>query len=96
MIGDSCVTSNTPGKIAPFVDTLDMVKNIDIFYLDINPNDLLKPNVDSNHINPNIDDMKPKLGDGLVLAAGGCGHAAKGADEIGETFFLMRSMRLFF
>ena len=49
--------------------------------------------------------MKSKLGDGLVLAAGGCGHAAKGADEIGETFFsdeidetffLMRSMRLFF
>ena len=38
VIGDSCVTSNTPGKIAPFVDTLDMVKNIDIFYLDINPN----------------------------------------------------------
>ena len=30
--------------------------------------------------------MKPKLGDGLVLAAGGCGHAAKGADEIGEAF----------
>merc|ERR1711963_751101 len=48
VIGDSCVTSNTPGKIAPFVDTLDM------------------------------------LGDGLVLAAGGCGHAAKGADEIGR------------
>ena len=23
--GDSCVTSNTPGKIAPFIDTLDMV-----------------------------------------------------------------------
>jgi len=46
--GDSCVTSNTPGKIAPFIDTLDMV------------------------------------GKGLVLAAGGCGHAAKGADEIGR------------
>ena len=29
---------------------------------------------------------KLKLGEGLVLAAGGCGHAAKGADEIGETF----------
>ena len=49
--------------------------------------DLLKPNIDPNHINPKIDHMKPKLGDGLVLAAGGCGHAAKGADEIGETFF---------
>ena len=54
--------------------------------------DLLKPNVDPKHINPNVDGMKPKLGDGLVLAAGGCGHAAKGADEIGETFFLMRLM----
>ena len=48
--------------------------------------DLLKPNVDPSHINLNIVHMKPKLGDGLVLAAGGCGHAAKGADEIGETF----------
>ena len=54
--------------------------------------DPLKPSLDPNHINSNIDDMKPKLGDGLVLAAGGCGHAAKGADEIGETFFLMRLM----
>ena len=27
-----------------------------------------------------------QVGEGLVLAAGGCGHAAKGADEIGETF----------
>ena len=49
--------------------------------------DLLKPNVDPNHINPNVDDIKPKLGNGLVLAAGGCGHAAKGADEIGEIYF---------
>ena len=48
--------------------------------------ELLKPNVDPKHINPNVDGMKPKLGDDLVLAAGGCGHAAKGADEIGETF----------
>ena len=61
------------------------------WYIFLNsPNDdqswLLKSNVDPNHINPNIDHMKPKLGDGLVLAAGGCGHAAKGADEIGETF----------
>merc|ERR1712037_943050 len=28
--GDSCVTSNTPGKIAPFIDTLDMVRNLNI------------------------------------------------------------------
>ena len=97
MIGDSCVTSNTPGKIAPFVDTLDMVKNIDIFVLILTQMmtkvDLLKPLI---HINPNIDDMKSKLGNGLVLAAGGCGHAAKGADEIGETFLLMRLVKLFF
>lgn len=39
VIGDSCVTSNTPGKIAPFVDTLDMVRNIDKYCLDMNPND---------------------------------------------------------
>jgi glycine/D-amino acid oxidase-like deaminating enzyme len=43
--GDSCVTSNTPGKLAPFLDT---------------------------------------LAPGLVLAAGGCGHAAMGSDEIGR------------
>ena len=45
VVGDSCVTSNTPGKLAPFIDT-----------------------------------VLP----GVVLAAGGCGHAAMGSDEIGR------------
>jgi len=43
--GDSCVTSNTPGKLAPYIDS---------------------------------------VAPGLVVAAGGCGHAAKGCDEIGR------------
>ena len=42
---DSCVTSNTPGKLAPFLDTVM---------------------------------------EGLIVAAGGCGHAAMGSDEIGR------------
>ena len=46
VVGDSCVTLNTPDKFAPFLN------------------------------NP-----RP----GLVIAGAGCGHGAKGADEIGQS-----------
>ena len=45
VVGDSCVTLNTPDKFAPYLDS-----------------------------------PRP----GLVIAGAGCGHGAKGADEIGE------------
>ena len=31
----------------------------------------------------------PQLGSGLVVAAGGCGHAAKGCDEIGRVAMVL-------
>ena len=46
VVGDSCVTLNTPDKFAPFLDS-----------------------------------PTP----GLVIAGAGCGHGAKGADEIGQS-----------
>ena len=45
VVGDSCVTLNTPDKFAPYLDS-----------------------------------PSP----GLVIAGAGCGHGAKGADEIGQ------------
>ena len=47
VVGDSCVTLNTPDKFAPFLDS-----------------------------------PRP----GLVIAGAGCGHGAKGADEIGQSW----------
>ena len=46
VVGDSCVTLNTPDKFGPYID-------------------IALP--------------------GLVVAGAGCGHGAKGADEIGES-----------
>ena len=46
VVGDSCVTLNTPDKFAPYLDS-----------------------------------PRP----GLVIAGAGCGHGAKGADEIGQS-----------
>ena len=43
----------------------------------------LKRSIKDVSLNP------PQLGSGLVVAAGGCGHAAKGCDEIGRVAMVL-------